>query len=115
MMHGRSVVAPSCSSPEDRALLDESLTLFAYTNPRDSPAGYLLGTERKTELAATLQRAIRSSLGRREVSALEDLYRQAHAVHAELLECGAPEAGLLDVDEFIEKQPEEECFTGRNN
>jgi len=32
-----------------------------------------------------------------------------------LLECGAPEAGLLDVDEFIEKQPEEECFTGRNN
>ena len=104
MAYGREAVAPACAAPEDRHLLDEALTLFAYTDPAVSPAGHLLGAERKAELGAAVQRAVRTSLGRREVSALEDLYRQAHAVHAELLALGVPAAALVDVDAAIERQ-----------
>ncbi len=48
-------------------------------------------------------RAVRTRLGRREVSALEDVYRQARAVHAELLAAGVPAAALADLDELMER------------
>lgn len=103
-MYGRQVVAPACSDPEDRHLLDEALTLFAYAEPKTSPAGHLLGQERKVELGVALLRAVRATLGRRELSALEDLYRQTKAVYNELItQFEVPEAGLLDVDKFIQQ------------
>ena len=95
------------TNPADEALLNEALTLFAYTDLSMAPAGHLLGQAHKAELAAALQRAIRTKLGMREVSALEDVYRQARAVHAQLLVEGVPAAALADLDEFMER-PEEE-------
>lgn len=91
----------------DDALLNEALTLFAYMEPATAPAGYLLGLEHKTELAASLQRAVRTKLGKRQVSALEDVYRQARAVHAELLSQGVPAAALADLDELMERPAED--------
>jgi hypothetical protein len=53
-----------------------------------------------------LQRAVRTKLGKRQVSALEDVYRQARAVHAELLSQGVPAAALADLDELLERPAE---------
>lgn len=95
------------TTPADDALLSEALTLFAYMDPSTAPAGFLLDHEHKTELAASLQRAVRTKLGKRQVSALEDVYRQARAVHAELLSQGAPAAALADLDELMERPAED--------
>ena len=95
------------TNPADDALLNEALTLFAYTDPGSAPAGHLLGAEHKAELAAAVQRAVRTKLGKREVSALEDVYRQARAVHAELLSEGVPAAALADLDEFMERSADD--------
>ena len=86
----------------DDALLNEALSLFAYTDLSAAPAGHLLGVQHKAELGATLQRAVRTKLGKRELSALEDVYRQARAVHSELLVQGVPAAALADLDEIME-------------
>ena len=91
----------------DASLLNEALTLFAYKDPTTAPAGFLLGLEHKTELAASLQRAVRTRLGKRQVSALEDVYRQARAVHAELLSQGVPAAALADLDQLMERPAED--------
>lgn len=72
-----------------------------------APAGFLLGAEHKAELAAAVQRAIRTKLGKREVSALEDVYRQARTVHAVLLTDGVPAAALADLDELLQRPPED--------
>lgn len=102
MKFGSEVLAPSCKDFRDRALLDEALALFAYADPLTSPSSHLLSKEYKVELAAWVQRAVRTELGRRELSSLEDIYRQAHAVHDELVADAVPAAVLIDVDEFID-------------
>lgn len=101
MVYGREHVAPSCSDSADKSLLDQAVTLFAYSDPLSSPYGYLLGNQRRIELSSMLIRAVRAFLGRREVSPLEDLYRQATAVHSELLSIGEPSASLLKLDDVM--------------
>lgn len=107
MEYGRSVLAPAAVHSADRTLLEESLTLFAYPDVATCPASHLIGAEHRSELAMAVQRAVRTQLGRREVSALEDLYRQAKAVHEQLVREDIPAAGLVDVDEFIEHVPDD--------
>jgi Leucine-rich repeat (LRR) protein len=59
------------------------------------------------ELGAALQRAVRAHLGLRELSALEEVYRQAMAVHSELGAAGAPAARLVQVDSLVDSQLED--------
>jgi hypothetical protein len=99
--YGRDEVGPACTAPEDRALLEEALTLFAYPDPEASPAAHLLGARHRAELAAALQRAVRAARGRPELSALEEALAHARAAHGELAAAGAPAAALLDVGEFL--------------
>lgn len=106
MEYGRSVLAPAAVHSADRNLLEESLSLFAYQEVSTCPAAHLVGAEHRSELAVAVQRAVRTQLGRREVSALEDLYRQAKAVHEQLVREDVPAAGLVDVDDFIEHLPD---------
>lgn len=107
MAFGRETLVPSASDPADQALLQEALALFAAPDPATSPAAHLVSGAHRAELGAALQRAVRGALGRRELSPLEELYRQARAVHAELRAEGAPAAALLEVDAFVDAPPEE--------
>jgi hypothetical protein len=98
---GRDEVEPLKQTGEDKELFDEALSLFAYSNPVESPSGYLLGTAHRGELAALLTRALRKYLGKREVSSLEELYRQACVVQQVLVEEHDQAASLLDVNTFV--------------
>ena len=106
MVYGREELSPVCSSPDDRKLLDASLTLFAYSDARSSPSGYLLGTAHKSELAASLIRALRNYLGKREVSSLENIFRQACTAHQVLKEEYDAAPPLLNVNEFVDNAVE---------
>ena len=104
MVFGREHVAPACVDAADRELLDEAVTLFAYANPSSSPYGYLLGQERRVELSSMVIRAVRAVLGRREVSPLEDLYRQAIVTHGELASLKEPSALLITLEDVVNKE-----------
>jgi len=98
---GRDEVEPLKQTGEDKDVFDEALSLFAYSNPLESPSGYLLSTAHRGELAASLTRALRKYLGKREVSSLEELYRQACVVQQTLEEEHDQAACLLDVNAFV--------------
>lgn len=103
MALGRLRLGPKARELKDKQLLEEALTLFAYPNPRQAPAGYLLEDEHREELAMALQRAVRMKLGRQEISTLETVYREVKAMHEKLLESGNPTAFMVTVDEFIDQ------------
>lgn len=103
MALGRTRLGPKARELKDKQLLEEALTLFAYPNPKESPAGYLLGDEHREELAVALQRAVRIKLGRQEISTLETVYREVKAMHRKLIDTGNPTASMVSVDEFIDQ------------
>lgn len=101
MSFGRDVLMPKVIDAVDRELLDQALTLFAYADISQAPAGYLVQGPYRAQLAASVQRAVRTHLGRREVSALEDVYRQAVAAHGELKRLGAPVAEVAHLGDVM--------------
>ena len=103
MIYGREVLVPAAKTKEDTKLLDSTLCLFAYTDPENSPHGWLLSTSHKTELAASLARCLRKELGKREVSTLEEIYRQSCCLHGLLDDLNDPSARVIDVAKFIDQ------------
>ena len=103
MVYGREVLVPAAKTREDTKLLDATLTLFAYNDPQNSPCGWLLSTSHKTELAASLARCLRKELGKREVSTLEEIYRQSCCLQELLDELNDPSARVIDVGRFIDQ------------
>ena len=103
MIYGREVLVPAAKTKEDTKLLDSTLCLFAYTDPENSPHGWLLSTSHKTELAASLARCLRKELGKREVSTLEEIYRQSCCLHGLLDDLNDPSARVIDVANFIDQ------------
>lgn len=104
MEYGRQELTQSCSTSEDRVLMEKVLTLFAYSDPASSPFGDLLSTAYKTELAASLARALRKHLGKREVSTLEEMYRQACVLGELLHQMEDPAAALINVRTFVDEK-----------
>lgn len=103
MQYGREELLSASKTPEDRALLDKTLSLFAYKDPENSPQGWLLSASHKTELAATLARCLRKELGKREVSTLEEIYRHSCCLHGLLMNLDDPSARMIDVGNFIDQ------------
>ena len=96
---------PSCSTPEDKILLDSALTLLAYEDPSASPSAHLLTPAYLTDLAAAVAGALLSHRGREGSSALERCWRQAAAVVGELQRCGDPAAQLVDLRLVLHAPP----------
>ena len=103
MRYGREELLKSCKTTEDTELLDKTLSLFAYNDPKASPYGYLLEGSHKMELAAALARALRKYLGKREVSTLEDMYRHACVLVELLKHLDHPAARLIQVKNFVDE------------
>lgn len=102
MIYGRENLMSECHTPERWKEFDECIVLFAYANPADSPSGYLLGAAHRSELAATLIRTLRSALGKREVSTLEDIFRQSCVVHSSLKAAKDGAVCLIDTKKFVD-------------
>ncbi len=78
-------------------LLNDSLSLVAYTNPGESPVAYLLDRQFRLESAAFVDEALLKFEGKDTVSPLHRLLQQTQAVMDELQYQEDPEVSLINV------------------
>lgn len=73
---GRNVLSQGSRSQAEEKMLTDTLSLIGRSDPFHSPAGYLLGMQHRTQLAASLNSVILDFKGRKPDSALEMIYKQ---------------------------------------
>eukprot|EP00241_Pyramimonas_parkeae_P001643 CAMPEP_0114252164 /NCGR_PEP_ID=MMETSP0058-20121206/15685_1 /TAXON_ID=36894 /ORGANISM="Pyramimonas parkeae, CCMP726" /LENGTH=465 /DNA_ID=CAMNT_0001366069 /DNA_START=120 /DNA_END=1517 /DNA_ORIENTATION=+ len=70
-------VSESARDASQQETLQEVLSLLVFNDPANSPLGYLMTTDRRVELAESLNKAMLAQKGESHTSALDLIHRQA--------------------------------------
>ncbi|MEW5304936.1 MAG: hypothetical protein WDW36_007510 [Sanguina aurantia] len=101
---GRAIMS-SVGSEDEREVLEEVMSLFAYDEPWLSPAGYLLGAAHRVTLAEGLNGAILEWQGHAPFSAMERLGRQSAVLLEEAKKLGIPNMVGLNLQTILFSPP----------
>lgn len=97
----RKTIGDLDKTVEQRTLMQEALTLVAYSNPSEAPSADLLKQERRDECAELVNGAIMAYHDRPQCSVLESIYRQLTAVHQEMQQRGCLAPQVLSVEQVL--------------
>ncbi|EPS42552.1 hypothetical protein H072_3482 [Dactylellina haptotyla CBS 200.50] len=92
MEYGRQMQEDFKNKPELQEEMDEVFSLFAYSDPTDSPMAHLLAEDGRAPVAEALNSAILVSLGKSSKAPLERLVQQTTVLLRELGEEGGTAA-----------------------